>query len=236
MELPREGDSNAGASYAGAFASDAATTQLLPRRVDTSPVAEHDALFKRAFSSPELARFVPGFELLIDALASVDDAALLRRPLAPLPLVALWLLRDGRDPHALLAHLTAFALALEALADGPQDDVVTVLRYLVLVTGELPFEQVRREFARASTKLEEEMVSHFDRAYENGKREGLEQGLEQGRVEALRATLVRQLSARFGPLPEDAARSVASASLDELDRWVDRVIPAASLEGVFHGG
>ncbi len=189
---------------------------------------------------PELARFVPSFEILVDDLAALDDATLLRRPLAPLPLVALWLLRDGRDPRALLAHLAAFARALQALADGPRDDVATVLRYLVVVTGDLPFETVRRELAKASTKLEEKMVSHVDQAYENGKREGLERGLErgleQGRTEALRVTLVRQLDARFGPLPEGPTRRIASASLDELDRWVERVITAASLDAVFDAG
>lgn len=77
---------------------------------------------------PELAGFVPSFELLIDDLASLDDAARIRRPLAPLPLLALWLLRDGRDPQALLGHLAAFALALEQLADCPRDDVASVLR------------------------------------------------------------------------------------------------------------
>jgi hypothetical protein len=183
---------------------------------------------------PELARFVPSFEILVDDLASLDDAALLKRPLAPLPLVAPWLLRDGRDPRALLDHLAAFARALEQRADGPRADVVTVLRYLVVVTGDLPFETVRRELARASTKLEETMVSHFDQAYEKGKREGLEQGLErgleQGRAEALRATLARLLDARFGPLPEGVARRIGSASLDELDRWVERVVTASSLD------
>lgn len=105
-----------------------------------------------------------------------------------------------------------------------------------MVTGDLPFDTVRRELARASTKLEEKMVSRFDQAYENGEREGLEQGLERGRAEALRATLLRQLSARFGPVPEGATRRIASASFDELDRRVDRVIAAPSLDSVFDAG
>src|SRR5690606_1512285 len=75
---------------------------------------------------PELARFVPSFELLVDDLAKLENETLLHRPLAPLPRVALWLLRDARDPRVLLRGLATFADALDAVARGPADDVTSL--------------------------------------------------------------------------------------------------------------
>jgi hypothetical protein len=46
---------------------------------------------------PELRRFVPNFDLLIDDLSLATDAQLIARPLNSAPKVATWLLRDGRN-------------------------------------------------------------------------------------------------------------------------------------------
>jgi hypothetical protein len=75
---------------------------------------------------PELSRFVPNFELCIDDLVSIGDEALRARPMAPLPKVTLWLLRDGRQLEAFLASLASWggnegapsAAARDATASG----------------------------------------------------------------------------------------------------------------------
>ena len=41
------------------------------------------------------------------------------------------------------------------------------------------------------------------------------------------------MQARFGPLPEGLARRVQNASEEQLDRWTERVVTAASPEAVF---
>jgi len=53
-------------------------------------------------------------------------------------------------------------------------------------------------------------------------------GLERSRARALRL-----MQARFGPLPEGLARRVQNASEEQLDRWTERVVTAASPEAVF---
>ena len=45
--------------------------------------------------------------------------------------------------------------------------------------------------------------------------------------------LRRQLAQRFGDLPARVEERIERAETDELERWLDRVIPAESLEAVF---
>lgn len=49
------------------------------------------------------------------------------------------------------------------------------------------------------------------------------------RADALRTTLAKQLAQKFGPLPADAAARIAGASDEVLDRYLDRVLTAATL-------
>ncbi len=46
-------------------------------------------------------------------------------------------------------------------------------------------------------------------------------------------SLVRLLVKRFGALPQPVVAQIAAGSIKELDRWVDRVLDAPTLEAVF---
>lgn len=70
-----------------------------------------------------------------------------------------------------------------------------------------------------------------------GREEGLVAGEHQGRrAEAVRF-LVRLLTKRFGPLSGSLHEWIASADLDTLEQWGDRVLDVGSLEELFdwHG-
>lgn len=45
--------------------------------------------------------------------------------------------------------------------------------------------------------------------------------------------LIRQLTRRFGPLPEEVNQRLERASAEEVETWADRILEAASLEQVF---
>ncbi len=48
-----------------------------------------------------------------------------------------------------------------------------------------------------------------------------------------RETLLRQLTAKFGPLPEETVAKIAAvSSASELDSYLDRVLTATSLEEI----
>ena len=60
----------------------------------------------------------------------------------------------------------------------------------------------------------------------------IRQGIEQG-IELIRQVVSRQLTTRFGPLPDHAVTRLHRASQAELLSWADRVLTARTLDEVF---
>jgi hypothetical protein len=54
----------------------------------------------------------------------------------------------------------------------------------------------------------------------------------EGRVEGVASVLVRQLTRKFGPLPESTQAAIRAASLEQLEVWTDRILAASSLDEV----
>jgi hypothetical protein len=63
----------------------------------------------------------------------------------------------------------------------------------------------------------------------------IQQGIEQGIERGERQVLVRQLTRRFGSLPDHAAQRIEAAGRAELELWADRVLTASSLDEVLAG-
>ena len=61
----------------------------------------------------------------------------------------------------------------------------------------------------------------------------IERGFAEGLREAAHKVLLRQLTLRFGALPDDLVAQVNAADTTALDRWLDRLITAATLADVF---
>jgi hypothetical protein len=178
----------------------------------------------------DLRPYVPDFELVIDDLTTTGDESLHRRPLAAFPKVTLWLLRDGRSMDAFLEHLVAWASELDALVDddGPGDDYGTVLRYILNVLGEGPGQIVRERLNQLAPRFGEAMPSYDDRLIERGIQQGLQQGLQQ----AARGALVIVLRGRFG-FDASGDPRLAVATVEQLERWLDRASRAERIEDVF---
>lgn len=68
---------------------------------------------------------------------------------------------------------------------------------------------------------------------QEGLEEGRQEGRQEGRLEGEFSLLLRQLTRRFGPLPDADIARMKRAGLDEMELWADRVLDAASLEDVF---
>ena len=81
------------------------------------------------------------------------------------------------------------------------------------------------------------MTRFAERFLEKGREEGLEQGLERGVEKGIRQgeaqVLLRQLTLRFGALPQSAHAQVESADAGTLLRWSDRILTATTLDEVF---
>lgn len=92
------------------------------------------------------------------------------------------------------------------------------------------------------TYMENHMHSWSDEWKEEGIQEGIQRGMQQGRQEGLQqgrsegfeASLCELLAAKFGPDSVEAARpKLRGASLEQLQRWIPRVLSARSVDDVF---
>ena len=87
------------------------------------------------------------------------------------------------------------------------------------------------------TALSQEIYSGYRRILAEEREQGLELGIKKGRRtgrrDGERSTLIRQMRIRFGRLPRGVAARVKGASRVSLDRWLERILTAESLEQVF---
>ena len=66
-----------------------------------------------------------------------------------------------------------------------------------------------------------------------GIEEGREEGLEAGEHRALAAILTKQIRLRFRDVPPDCAARIEAASKAELERWLERILTAETLDELF---
>ncbi len=62
--------------------------------------------------------------------------------------------------------------------------------------------------------------------------QGRAMGIVQGRAEGRAELLLRLLGAKFGVLGDSTVARVRVASIEQLDRWAERVLTAQSLDEV----
>jgi len=67
-------------------------------------------------------------------------------------------------------------------------------------------------------------------AHQAGREEGHKEGHEEGQRAGKAAMLTRQLTKKFGPLPEEDHSRVAAADEATLDRWSEAFVDAASID------
>jgi hypothetical protein len=198
----------------------------------TAPTRFHE-LFDPAFfeDSPELARFVPSFELLVDDLRRTSDDSLISRGLAGFGKLALWLLRDGRADR-IFSALDHWAALLD---DLPRDRLEAVIRYIAAVGGgsRVILDEFCANLERIAPHTRETVMTYLEQRDAQQRQEGRREGRQEGRQEGRKDALRQQIALKFGPLSDDAERRVATADGSEVDRWLERVLFASTLEQLF---
>ena len=175
---------------------------------------------------PVLRAHVPNLVLLIDDVSALDDATLLARPLSPVPMTAVWLLRDSRHMDALIAHLPAFQEVLEQVVEESPDEALFFLRYISFTATERSYQEFRRAILEHVPAAEAPLATIAEELKQLGRQEG--------QHETLRDVLRMLVAQRFGPLDPAHETLIANATLDELQRAVERVVLASDLVSVFH--
>jgi hypothetical protein len=166
--------------------------------------------------------YLPRFEFLLDDLAGVDGPALRERDLTPSALITLLLLQTAPGNPKIPAELRPWAGQLRAILDQPGggEAFIALLTYIELVS-EVPASDLHDLAASLGPDAEEAYMTTADMLRAEGEARGLAKGL------------VRTLTVKFGPLPEDIVGKVHAASTSQVETWTDRAVTADTLDQVF---
>ena len=99
--------------------------------------------------------------------------------------------------------------------------------------------RLRREEIQAMLGLQDidfKETRFYQDVFAEGRTEGWAKGRAEGWAEGEAQMLRRQLTRRFGPLPEWANLRLQTADSAQLEAWADQVMEAKTLEGVFAQG
>ena len=113
----------------------------------------------------------------------------------------------------------------------PREQIATALWYIWHVGRVAPADLL--EFARshAGPTLENIMKTAAEQLRDEGRAEGEAKGEAKGRAEAL----LKLAQLKFGAVPDDFARAIQTASVEQLDRWIGRVLSAESCGEILRG-
>ena len=84
--------------------------------------------------------------------------------------------------------------------------------------------EIWAEGLKAEAKTEGEQV---------GVQKGVLIGVQKGKIEGEMLILQRLLAKRFGAIPADTVSLISNASVEDIERWVDRVFDAKQLSDIF---
>jgi predicted transposase YdaD len=193
----------------------------------TAPCSFHDLFVPPPDTVAGLPPFVPSFSLLVEDLARLDDEVLHVWNLPPSATVTLVLLRDGRELARIRRSMPVWVPRMRELMDTPGGRIAVeqALRYLLRMLGQMRFEEFHVMITEQIPATEEIMMTIADELEARGEA----RGLARGRV----ATLTKLLSLKFGPLSTDHIARLASATAEELDLYIERILTAAKPEDVF---
>jgi hypothetical protein len=104
-------------------------------------------------------------------------------------------------------------------------DIILILRYILDRHGDIGKDDVNRALLEGAPERRDEIMNVWIR--EIGE-EHFARGEAKGKAE----TLLKQLSHRFGRLPQEAEQRIRKADPETLDRWILRILDAKSLAEV----
>jgi len=204
----------------------------------TAPRSLHETMDPNPSTVPGMARFVPGFELIIEDLAVMTNEDIKAKALSAFPKLVLWALRDARTPVAALANLgtwlDAFAEALRTPSGIKA--VAQLLAYLSLVLDDAPYYEICATIVKVAPSSKESIMTAAEKFIQQGRSEGRAEGRSEGRAEGRSEGRIEMLTklviARFGAISEAQQSRLDKATDDELNWFVERVLIAESIDAL----
>lgn len=197
---------------------------------------ENPSLTLEQETSSDLRRLLEPFafhfeSFHLDLTVTPDEVirAFRMRAIGRLTLLAL---KHARGSKELGERIVEWSSLAEETARAPRggDALRELVEYLWNV-GDVPRETIPGIVARLRRAHETRRI--FMSTAKQLIEQGIEQGIERGVAQGERGLLLRQLTARFGPLPPAIRERVESASPTDIDRWGISLLVARSLEELF---
>jgi len=192
---------------------------------------------------PDLAALVPRFSMVVEDLAQVPDHDLVCRPLGAFAKLALWLLRDARDPARLLDSFDAWIPSMLEVGRtrGGLDRLKVLITYMFQVIDPMNLDRLRAKIHELGIRSEKVAMTIAEYLHKQGVKEGVKKGVKEGVKEGVRKgvrkgridTVRSQLVFKFQTLNATYEARLQGATLPELARYAHRLLTADSLAAVF---
>ncbi len=205
----------------------------------TAAVAFEELLDLDADVLAEVGPYVPRFRFLFDDLEGATDEAIRARAMSALGRFALWCLKHARQQGFFRHALADWGQIIRDASGAPNGGsaIETIFGYFFDVDDRLTVDEIKELLAKSvGPEIVEEIVTLSDRLREEGRIKGESKGRVEGRAEGAlergRKILRKQLTLRFGPLPDAAVLRVEGADDAQLEIWSERVLTAPTLDRV----
>ncbi|WP_040698331.1 Rpn family recombination-promoting nuclease/putative transposase [Nocardia vinacea] len=195
----------------------------------TAPMDVAELIDVDADTRAALGDCMPRLRYILDDINAVDLPALLRRPLTPAAKVMLFLQKTASGNTDLVAQLLLLHPELRAIIAGPggKQDFRIIVKYIMLV-GDMNPDDLDPLADQLGHEAKDVIVTTADRLRAEGRAEGEARGEARWRA----ATLIEQLTFKFGRLPASVEQAVRDGGLEQLKLWSARVLTASSLDDV----
>jgi len=179
---------------------------------------------------PAVAPYLVQFAYLLNDLSAMSDDELRSGAmLTALAKLATICLKHARTSPDFLKILVRWMDVARELATAPNglSALAQVLCYILEVNDHVEREALQALLERElGPEAKEAIVTAGQQIREEGRQEGRREGRREGEC----AVLLRQLRRRFGTaVNTDIEQRVATASIEQIDTWTERVLSAATL-------
>jgi hypothetical protein len=173
-------------------------------------------------ADPDLRQLTPEFEVRLDDISHRSDEELRARAMGPAATLAFLFLRDSRQEGLILAELIAWAdlfRDLDATPDGRRA-MMQLFSYLLRVAPNLGLKDLAEQVQRAIPERNDVVSTLAEKLIEEGEKKGR------------RGTVRRLVELKFGALDNSSVARIEAADETALERYVERVLTATSVEDV----
>ncbi|HET7501504.1 MAG TPA: Rpn family recombination-promoting nuclease/putative transposase [Kofleriaceae bacterium] len=190
---------------------------------------------------PAVEAYLVRFSYLLHDLSAIPDDELregaMRTALARLVTMCFKHARTSADFVGLLGRWMDVVREVARAPNGLAA-LAQVMRYILEVNPHVASEELQSLLEREiGPEAKEVIVTTGQQLIQQGIEQGRQQGIEQGRQQGIQVMLLRLLRQRFGTeVDARVEQQIATASIEQIDAWSERVLSAATIGELFGDG